>query len=89
MYEALGIKDIDKILIRPQPPSMPKDPALEHIDALAGKPFQAFPAQDHRAHMTAHLAFMATNMARNAPVVMAALEKNCFEHISLNGTRTS
>ena len=26
---------------------------------------------------------MATNMARNAPIVMAALEKNCFEHISL------
>jgi hypothetical protein len=26
---------------------------------------------------------MATNMARNAPVVMASLEKNCFEHISL------
>jgi hypothetical protein len=82
MYEALGVKDIDKILIRPQPPQ-PKDPALEHIDALAGKPFQAFPGQDHRAHITAHLNFMATNMARNAPVVMAALEKNCFEHISL------
>jgi len=82
MYEALGVKDIDKILIRPQPPQ-PKDPALEHIDALAGKPFQAFPGQDHRAHITAHLNFMATNMARNSPVVMAALEKNCFEHISL------
>ena len=82
MYEALGVKDIDKILIRPQPPT-PKDPALEHIDALAGRPFQAFPGQDHRAHITAHLNFMATNMARNAPVVMAALEKNCFEHISL------
>jgi tRNA U54 and U55 pseudouridine synthase Pus10 len=26
---------------------------------------------------------MATNMARNAPVVMASLEKNIFEHISL------
>ena len=82
MYEALGVKDIDKILIRPQPPQ-PKDPALEHIDSLAGTPFQAFPGQDHRAHMTAHLNFMATNMARNAPMVMAALEKNCFEHISL------
>jgi len=82
MYEALGVKDIDKILIRPQPPQ-PKDPALEHIDSLAGTPFQAFPGQDHRAHMTAHLNFMATNMARNAPVVMAALEKNIFEHISL------
>jgi hypothetical protein len=82
MYEALGVKDIDKILIRPQPPQ-PKDPALEHIDSLAGTPFQAFPGQDHRAHMTAHLNFMATNMARNAPMVMASLEKNCFEHISL------
>jgi serine phosphatase RsbU (regulator of sigma subunit) len=26
---------------------------------------------------------MATNMARNNPLIMAALEKNCFEHISL------
>ena len=82
MYEALGVKDIDQILIKPLPPQ-PKDPALEHIDALAGKPFQAFPGQDHRAHMTAHLNFMATNMARNNPAVMASLEKNIFEHISL------
>jgi hypothetical protein len=82
MYEALGVKDIDQILIRPQEPA-PKDPALEHIDALAGKAFQAFPGQDHRAHITAHLNFMATNMARNAPMVMAALEKNIFEHISI------
>jgi hypothetical protein len=82
MYEALGVKDIDKLLKRPQPPT-PKDPALEHIDALAGRPFQAFPGQDHRAHITSHLNFMATNMARNNPMVMASLEKNCFEHISL------
>ena len=84
MYAALGIKDIDRILLRPDQPT-PKDPALEHIDALAGKPFQAFPGQDHRAHITSHLNFMATNMARNAPVIMASLEKNCFEHISLMG----
>jgi hypothetical protein len=82
MYEALGVKDIDKLLKRPAPIA-PKDPALEHIDALAGKPFQAFPGQDHRAHITSHLNFMATNMARNNPTVMALLEKNCFEHISL------
>ena len=82
MYEALGVKDIDKLLKRPQVPT-PKDPALEHIDALAGKPFQAFPGQDHRAHITSHLNFMATNMARNNPMIMASLEKNCFEHISL------
>jgi hypothetical protein len=26
---------------------------------------------------------MSTNMARNNPVIMGALEKNIFEHISL------
>ncbi len=82
MYEALGIKDIDRIL-PPPPPNAPKDPSLEHIDALAGKPFQAFPGQDHRAHVTAHLNFMSTNMVRNNPMVMAALQKNILEHISL------
>jgi hypothetical protein len=82
MYEALGVKNIDQVLIKPMQP-MPKDPALEHIDALGGRQFQAFPGQDHRAHITAHLNFMATNIARNNPMVMASLEKNIFEHISL------
>ena len=82
MYEALGVKDIDLILKKPQPP-MPKDPALEHIDALAGKPFQAFPGQDHQAHITAHLNFMETNMVKNSPAIGAAIQKNILEHISL------
>jgi hypothetical protein len=82
MYEALGVKDIDLILKKPEKP-VPKDPALEHIDALAGKPFQAFPGQDHQAHITAHLNFMETNMVKNSPVVGAAIQKNILEHISL------
>ena len=82
MYEALGVKDIDLILKKPQPP-MPKDPALEHIDALGGVPFQAFPGQDHQAHITAHLNFMETNMVKNSPVIGAAIQKNILEHISL------
>ena len=82
MYAAIGVKDIDRIL-PPPPPNAPKDPAIEHIDALGMKPFQAFPGQDHRAHITAHLNFMATNFVRNNPSVVAALEKNILEHISL------
>ena len=82
MYEALGVKDIDLIL-KPKPQMIPKDPSLEHIDALGGMPFRAFPGQDHRAHITAHLNFMATNLARSAPMMTAAVEKNCLEHISL------
>jgi hypothetical protein len=82
MYSAIGVKNIDKILPPPQQPT-PLDPAAENILAMSGKPFQAFKGQDHRAHITTHLNFMATNIARNAPPVMAALEKNIFEHISL------
>ena len=82
MYEAIGIKDIDRVL-PPPPPNQPKDPALEHIDAMGGKSFQAFPGQDHRAHITAHLNFMASNFVRNNPSITAALEKNIMEHISL------
>ena len=82
MYQALGVKDIDQIL-PPPAPKAPKDPALEHIDAIGGKPFQAYRGQDHTAHITAHLNFMATNLVRNNPPVMAAMHKNILEHISL------
>ena len=82
MYEALGIKNIDQIL-PPPAPMQPMDPALEHINALGGKPFQAFRGQDHRAHVTAHLNFMSTNIVRNNPQVMGAVQKNILEHISL------
>jgi hypothetical protein len=82
MYEAIGVKNIDAVLPPPAPVA-PMDPSLEHINALAGKPFQAFPGQDHRAHITAHLNFMSTNIVRNNPAVMAAIQKNILEHISL------
>ena len=82
MYEAVGVKNINAILPPPQQP-MPKDPSLEHIDALAARPFQAFPGQDHRAHIEAHLNFMQLNMVRNAPMVMGSIQKNILEHISI------
>ena len=82
MYNAIGVKDVDAVL-PPPAPMAPMDPSLEHINAMAGKPFQAFPGQDHRAHITAHLNFMSTNMVRNNPMIMAAIQKNILEHISI------
>ena len=82
MYEALGVKNIDQIL-PPPAPVQPIDPSLEHINALGGKPFQAFRGQDHTAHVTSHLTFMSTNMVRNNPQIMASIQKNILEHISL------
>ena len=88
MYEAIGVKNVDAVLPPPMP-NAPMDPSMEHINALRVKPFQAFPGQDHRAHITAHLNFMSTNMVRNNPAIMAAIQKNILEHISINGSRTS
>ena len=82
MYEALGVKDIDTLLPPPMPPQ-PVDPATENVMALGGKKFQAFPKQDHQAHMKAHLRFMGTTICRNNPQAMAALQTNCMQHIQL------
>jgi hypothetical protein len=81
MYEAVGVKNINAILPAPMKP-IPMDPALEHIVAMSGKPFQAFGGQDHKAHIDAHLHFMSLNMVQNNPQVMAAIQKNILEHIS-------
>ncbi len=82
MYEAFGVKNINAILPPPQQP-IPMDPSLEHILAISGKPFQAFPGQDHKAHIDAHLSFMSISMVQNNPMAMMGLQKNILEHISL------
>ena len=82
MYDALGVKDVNAILPPPAKP-MPMDPALENLLAISGKPFQAFPGQDHKAHIDAHLSFMSIAMVQNNPMAMGALQKNILEHISV------
>ena len=82
MYEALGVKDIDMVLPPPpQPQAM--DPGTENVLALNGKKIQAFPKQDHQAHMKSHLLFMGTTICRNNPQALGILQQNCMEHIVL------
>jgi hypothetical protein len=82
IYKAIGIQNIDAILPPPSKPQ-PQDPSLEHISAMGAQPFQAFPGQDHRAHIEAHLNFMQLNLVKNNPVIIAAMQKNILEHISI------
>ena len=81
MYDALGVKNVNSILPPPAPPQ-PMDPALENIMAINGKPFQAFPGQDHKAHIDAHLSFMSISMVQNNPAAMMSLQIYILEHIS-------
>jgi hypothetical protein len=82
VYEALGTKDINQLLIPDEKP-MPKDPAIENTDSLRMKPLFPFPQQDHNAHINSHRAFMATRMVQINPAVYSALQAHISEHVSL------
>ena len=82
VYEALGAKDIDKLL-KPEPQPQPKDPAIENAEALKMELLHAFPAQDHQAHITAHGAFVQSRMVQINPMVHAMLVGHISDHVSL------
>jgi len=82
IYAALGTRDIDKVL-KPEPPVVPKDPAIENMEALQMKLPKAFPEQDHQAHMDSHTTFMASRMVQVNPMVYALLQGHVSEHVSL------
>ena len=82
MYEALGVTNIDQILPQPQQP-MPMNPAKENQEALRGGRLQAFPQQNHSAHIEAHLAMFSTSAAQiNAGIAMT-LQGHIQEHIGM------
>ena len=82
MYEALGVRDIDKILPPPQQPQ-PEDPGMENSKSLQMMKLQAFQGQAHMAHIEAHRAFMSSYLVANNPPTMGILQSHISEHISL------
>ena len=87
MYHALGVQDIESILPTPQPPQ-PTDPAIENARSLIQETLQAFPTQDHDAHITSHLVFMKTPVPAGTPPVLGLLQAHICEHIALKARGT-
>ena len=84
MYEALGVRDIDRILKRtPEPEASPKDPAQENIDVLDQITLTAFEGQDHEAHIMAHMVFGSTPLVAQSPPMAVALQKHIMEHVKI------
>jgi hypothetical protein len=84
MYEALGVRDIDKILKVPsseQP--IPKDPAQENIDVLENVDLEAFEGQNHDAHIMAHLVLGASPIVSQSPNIVTAIQKHITQHVKL------
>ena len=84
MYDALGVKDTDRIMKRvPDEEPTPKDPAQENIDVMDMVVLKAFQGQDHESHIMAHLIFGASPMIGNMPAMAIALQKHCIEHVQI------
>lgn len=86
VYTALGVQNIEQIL-KPEPEQRPIDPATENQEASSaaagqGK-LQAFPEQDHQAHIAVHLAYMNSRVAQMQPAVLLTLEKHIYEHLGM------
>ena len=84
MYDALGVKDVDRIMRRiPDEEPTPKDPAQENIDAMDMIPLKAFEGQEHQAHIMSHMVFGSTPMVAGMPAMAMALQKHIMEHVQI------
>jgi len=81
IYEAIGVHNIEALLPAPQPPQ-PTDPAIENAKSIIQETLQAFPTQDHDAHIATHIVFMKTPIPASSPPVFALLQAHLCEHIA-------
>jgi hypothetical protein len=89
MLDVIGIKEAEK-LVPMDEDQKPTDPISENQNVLKGKPVKAFDYQDHRAHITVHMAAMQDPMIQqllqNNPMaqqMQAAMMSHINDHLGM------
>jgi hypothetical protein len=85
LLSSLGVQNVDK-LMPPPPQAQPADPVTDIMNATRGLPIQAFPGQEHDAHIQVKLAFVQDPANGAHPVmqnVVPILLANIREHVIL------
>ena len=82
MYAALGVDNVESLL-QPPPDMTPRpvDAGIENSTLLMGQPAQAFPEQNHQAHLEAHKSLFLTNIVKESPQVQALIISHCMQHL--------
>ena len=83
MYAAMGVDNVETLLLPDPGNPQPMSPAMENAGAMRGKEPKPFPMQDHMSHISAHAEFMFTRMVQINPQLYAMLQAHVSEHISL------
>ena len=88
MYNALGVDNVESLLQPPAPPPqpMPMDAGIENAGLLAGQPQQAFPGQNHRAHIDVHRSLFLTEIVKQTPAIQALIISHCMQHLQFMAT---
>lgn len=81
-----GVADPDQYLVEiPKPKRM--NAVAENVTASSGQPLQAFPGQDHEAHITVHVAFLKSKVLGSsislAPKFIPQIIEHLGQHLAL------
>jgi len=84
MYEAMGVQQVEQLL-PPPPQPQPASPGMENSGFLQGQPAQAFPDQDHDAHIKTHLLLFKLPIIQKVPEgqmqAAAVIQSHIYQHI--------
>ena len=88
MYAALGVDNVEGLLQPPAPPPtpMPVDAGTENSGFMMGGPAQAFPQQNHQAHIDAHRSLFLTDIVKGTPPLQGGIIAHMMQHLQFMAT---
>ena len=84
MYSAIGVDNIEQILMPPPPTKpQPQEAGFENNALLLGNPAKAFPEQNHDAHIATHMSLLNTPPVQMNAQVQALIHAHIMEHLQM------
>jgi len=84
MYASLGVDNIDSLLLPPPPNEpLPIEAGMENSALLMGQPAQAFPQQNHDAHIAAHVTLLNLQPVQTNAQVQANIISHIMQHLQM------
>ena len=82
MYSALGVDNIESLLLPPQDMTpKPVDAGIENSGLLQGIPANAFAEQNHEAHIEAHKSLFLTQSVQMNPQLQSVIIAHVMQHL--------
>jgi len=88
MYAALGVDNIEQLL-EPPPDNTPRpvEACAENAALVSGQPAQAFPQQNHDAHIATHRLLLEDTVAETNVAIQATVKAHIFGHLQMKANK--